>query len=44
MKEIKPKEDRLKACNNCGCPEPEKRHDHLWCKMCHNEMNYSSNT
>lgn len=32
-------EIKQKVCANCGCPEPERRHDHFWCKVCHNEMN-----
>jgi len=24
-------------CNNCGCPDMEERHDHLWCDWCGNE-------
>lgn len=28
-----------KACNNCGCPEPQKTYSGHWCKVCHNEMN-----
>ena len=27
-----------KVCTNCGCPDPQKRYDHYWCKYCHNEM------
>lgn len=39
MEEIKFSEKSKKVCTNCGCPEPEKRYDHFWCKVCHNEMN-----
>jgi hypothetical protein len=39
MEEIKFNEKSKKVCTNCGCPEPEKRYDHFWCKVCHNEMN-----
>ena len=34
------KENKVKAtCNNCGCPDMEERHDHLWCDWCSNEQN-----
>jgi len=34
MREInKPKA----TCKNCGCPDMEERHDHLWCDWCGNE-------
>ena len=33
------KENKIKAtCNNCGCPDMEERHDHLWCDWCSNEQ------
>ncbi len=27
----------LPTCDNCGCPEMEKRGDSFWCKYCKNE-------
>lgn len=33
------KEIKSKVCHSCGCPEPERRLDSFWCKVCHNEMN-----
>lgn len=32
------KTQKEKVCTNCGCPDPQKRYDHYWCKYCHNEM------
>lgn len=33
------KENKVNAtCKNCGCPDTEERHDHLWCDWCGNEM------
>lgn len=30
--------EKENVCTNCGCPDPQKRYDHYWCKYCHNEM------
>ena len=33
---VKPNQQLV--CFGCGCPDPEKRFDHYWCRICHNEI------